>query len=361
MKAEELKKQLTINMIKDCIFKMGGVIFYEDEEVIIMNTFCHGGKSANKLYFYKDSKCFHCYTDCGCSFDIIELVCKNKKLKLNDSISWIAKETGISLNKNGFGIKEDSSTIQDWEFINNIRIRYKNKSTKNYNYYNTNILNIFQEIYSSEWIEEGISVDTMRKYNILYSTAQQKIIIPHYDIHNGLLGIRGRAMLEEDVKNGKYTPYYHKETMYNHPLGQYLYGLHLNKNTIQKKRKIMLVESEKSVMQSDTMFGDDNFTVALCGKNLTNFQRDIILSLGVDEVIIGMDKQWSNNEEMEKWAIYIRDKIITKLAPYVVVSVLWDTENLLQTKDSPTDRGIENLLYLMNNKIYVGTKEVIKK
>ncbi len=39
----------------------------------------------------------------------------------------------------------------------------------------------------------------------------------------------------------------------------------------------MLVEAEKSVLQTDTMFGDKNFTVALCGSNLTDYQKESFL------------------------------------------------------------------------------------
>ena len=52
-----------------------------------------------------------------------------------------------------------------------------------------------------------------------------------------------------------------------------------------------------------------------------------------------------------------KDKIIDKLSPFVSVSVLWDSTNLLGYKDSPTDRGKETLLKLMENKIYVGTNQ----
>lgn len=119
----------------------------------------------------------------------------------------------------------------------------------------------------------------------------------------------------------------------------------------------MLVEAEKSVFQTDTMFGEDNFTVALCGSNLTDYQRGLILMLGVREVIIALDKQYQtlDSEECKKWAKHIKDKIIDKLSAYVVVTVLWDSNDLLDYKDSPTDKGKETLLRLMDQKIYVGT------
>ena len=119
------------------------------------------------------------------------------------------------------------------------------------------------------------------------------------------------------------------------------------------------IEAEKSVFQTDTMFGEDNFTVALCGSNLTDYQKGMILMLGVREVIVALDKQYEtiDSDECKKWAKHIKDKIIDKLSPFVTVSVLWDTNDLLEYKDSPTDRGKETLLQLMENKIYVGTNQ----
>lgn len=192
----------------------------------------------------------------------------------------------------------------------------------------------------------------------MYSTWQQKIIIPHFDISNQLIGVRGRSLVDEDIELfGKYTPFKVGRRFYNHSLGQNLFGLNHNMKAIQTKRKIMLVEAEKSVFQTDTMFGEDNFTVALCGSNLTDYQRGLILMLGVREVIIALDKQYQtlDSEECKKWAKHIKDKIIDKLSAYVVVTVLWDSNDLLDYKDSPTDKGKETLLRLMDQKIYVGT------
>lgn len=364
LNAQELKSKLTESHIIKILKRLGGQIYSEDENKIILNTICHHGKSDNKLYYYKNTEynlskykitnIFHCYTDCGDTFDIIELVCRNKKYKYQEAINWICVLFGFDTNKYGFG--NDNTLISDWSFIYSLPLRQKKIFTnEQQDYYDKNILNIFQSMYCQDWIDEGISLDSMIKYGIKYSTLQQKIIIPHYSIDNKLMGVRGRATLDEDIIYGKYTPFFIGKTCYSHPLSQNLYGLNLNKDTIKKKKKIMLVEAEKSVLQCDTMFGEDNFTSALCGKNLSIFQRDLILSLDVDEVILGLDKQYNNDNEANEWSKYIRKKFITLLAPYVKVSVLWDSDNLLPYKASPTDLGQEILLKLMENKIYAGT------
>lgn len=358
MTAQELKAKLTEEDIRTLLtVHMGATISYEDDDIWISDTICHHGKKP-KLYYYKDSKYFHCYTECG-QLDILGVVMGYKGYEDNElqkAINWICIKLNIDNCEYGFGKQEQ---ITDWEFIR----RYKRQLKKTTDIkplipYDNKILNIFRDWYTLDWINEGISIETMKKYNIKYSPWQQKIIIPHYNIEGELIGVRGRSLIDEDIElYGKYSPFKIGNRFYNHALGQNLYGLNNNLSAIQRKRKIMLVEAEKSVLQTDTMFGEDNFTVAICGSNLTPYQKGLILMLGVREVIIALDKQYEtlDSEECKKWAKHIKDKIINQLCPYVTVSVLWDTNDLLNYKDSPTDRGKETLLKLMDNKIYVST------
>ena len=360
MTAQELKDKLTEDNIRLLLTRdMGANISFEDDDMWISDTVCHHGTKP-KLYFYKDSMSFHCYTECG-QLDIFGVVMGFKgynESEFHKAFNWICIKLNIDNCDYGFGKQEQ---ISDWEFIR----RYKRKSKKSIDVkplvpYDDNILKIFRNWHTEDWIDEGISTETMSKYNIMYSTWQQKIIIPHFNVTNQLIGVRGRSLVAEDVDiYGKYTPFKVGKKFYNHALGQNLYGLNKNIDAIQKKRKIMLVEAEKSVLQADTMFGEDNFTVALCGSNLTSYQKGIILMLGVREVIVALDKQYQtlDSDECKKWAKHIKEKIIDVLSPYLVVTVLWDTNDLLNYKDSPTDKGKETLMKLLDNKICVGSNE----
>ena len=358
--AQELKQKISESDVITILKLLGAKTFTDTAEAIITQTVCHRGRS-DKLYYYKESKIFHCYTDCADSFDIIELVRRNKSyLNINFAIQWITTQLGIDTYTYGFKESENIKLISDWDFINEyVNRKNRKKELTILSDIDRNNLNIYQNMYLYDWIVEGISINSMMKYGIKYSTLKQKIIIPHEDIDNRLIGIRARATIEEEIDlYGKYAPMTDiRGNMFNHPLSQNLYGLNINKETIKRKKKVMLVESEKGVLQTDTMFGDDNFTVAICGNTLSNTQRDMLLSLGIEEVIIGLDRQYKEVEDVEykKWSKHIRDRIISKLAPYVRVYVIWDTEDILGYKDSPTDCGKDKLLYLMKNKIYVGT------
>lgn len=361
MTAQELKEKLTEDDIRELLNEMNATIYYEDDDMWISDTICHHGTKP-KLYFYKDSMSFHCYTECG-QMDIIGVVMGYKgyeREEFQKAINWICIKLNIDNCDCGFGKQEQ---ISDWDFIRKYKRKSKSKKETMNNAlvpYNKDVLKIFHKLYTEDWINEGISIKTMEKYNIMYSTWQQKIIIPHYDVNNKLIGVRGRSLVDEDIELfGKYAPFRMGRRFYNHSLGKNLFGLNHNIKTIQEKRKIMLVEAEKSVFQTDTMFGNDNFTVALCGSNLTDYQKGMILMLGVKEVIIALDKQYEtlDSEECKKWAKQIKERIIDKLSPYVSVCVIWDTNDLLQYKDSPTDRGKDVLLQLMDSKLYVGTNQ----
>ena len=83
----------------------------------------------------------------------------------------------------------------------------------------------------------------MRKFNIMYYDYQNKIVIPHYDINNRLIGIRGRALDPVEAElYGKYTPLKVENTVYRHPLSFNLYGINNNKEDIKKYKTAIIFE-----------------------------------------------------------------------------------------------------------------------
>lgn len=354
MTAEEVKAALSDDDIRMILEQLGATVYQDTSEYIITDTICHCGCSP-KLYYYKSTKSMYCYTECG-SIDILEIVCRLKKYSLPEAINWISIQCHLS-DKRGFA---QTSFISDWSFINNYSKSKEKINEPNIKYFDKKILNIFQKKYYQGWVDEGISIDSMKKYSIMYSSFLNRIIIPHYDIDNNMIGIRGRTLTESDEEQyGKYSPIKIGNTMFNHPLGYNLYGLNINAETIKQKQKVLIVEGEKSVLQADTMFGSDNFTLAVCGSSLHSWQRNMLIKLGVKEVIIGLDKQYENpdDKEADVWAEHIMKEFVRPLSAYFSVYVLWDNDNTLGYKQSPTDCGKDKLLKLMKNKIYIPSCE----
>lgn len=329
-------------------------------------TVCHGGNSF-KLYYLKDKKFFYCFTECG-GMSIFTLLTTINGWTFMQAFSYVSKIVGMSLSyekPKTFGQRK--KRITDWDFIT----KYKNnkKQQKNsFNYvsmpYNESVLQAFDKIYPSSWEKEYITPYAMDKFGIRFHTSEFSVIIPHYNIQGALIGIRSRHFLQYHIEaQRKYMPTILENEMYAHPLQFNLYGAYQNQHTIRKKKKALIVESEKSVMQCCSYYDEDNFTVAICGSTLSNYQRDmLVFDLDVDEVIIGLDKQyqnigeydengeWIENEEHKLYITKVK-KIADKLVNYVNVSIIYCTDDRLSYKDSPTDRGKEVLESLMKEKI----------
>lgn len=340
---KEIKDQLSDDDIIKLLELLGSEKISENDNYLTSTTICHHGNSC-KLYYYKENKTFQCYTNCG-SMDIFGVIQNSKNMNLQESIRWIRENLLLEENNS------PKTCISDWKFIRSYR-RKSLESSKDLKIYDDKILNIFQRIYYDGWIKEGISVETMIKYNIMYSAYNQQIIIPHYNKNNDLIGIRARNLNYEEYGTSKYTPFYDGDIIYSHSLGNNLYGLNKNKDCIKRKRKVMIVESEKSVMQCDTMFGDDNFSLAICGSHLSNQQIKLLLDLDVNEVILALDKQYKSisDDDFKKWNTHLKS-IAKKLLPYTKVSIILDLDNKLEYKDSPTDKGKDTLMYLLDKKI----------
>ena len=356
-----LNKQITVEDVKFIMEMLGADYSQETDVEIKYRTICHHGDK-HKLYFYKESMSFYCYSECGKIGSILDLVKKTKEFdNVYDAGEWICNKLGMcTFSEGSFGgdISIDTNKVDDWNYINFLK-RKQNKQTRSneFEILDDRILNMFQKFHPSSWIEEGITHEVMDTYEIGYCTIQERICIPHRNKDGNLIGIRGRANSDDAMMFGKYTPLLtgnmSGKVCYSHDLGKNLYGLHLNKDCIKRKRKIMLVEAEKSVMQCASFFGvENNFALGLCGSNLTKTQIKLILELRPLEIIVALDKQFKElgDDECKQWEKKILEKFIKPLSPYCKVSVLWDTDNLLDYKDSPCDKGKETFLKLMENR-----------
>lgn len=329
-----------------------------DDDNIRFNTVCHHRKGGKQnLSYMASSQTFTCFSECSDSFDIFEVVKRNHKLKrvkmnFYDTVRFVAEVTGNFIGqKRQVGFGKPNYMIDDWDFIDGYDIRTTQSTV--YKPLNKGLIDVYDKIYHQDWLDDGISIQSMKDFNIRYNIKDHQIIIPHYNSTNGeLIGIRGRNLMPEPLSEGKkYMPVYLQGQGFNHSLGGNLYGMYHNKEAISRIRKIMIVESEKGVMQVDTMYGDSNFTVASCSSNITNMQRDLILDSNVDEVILAPDKDFplDSSEYQKKMESICR--LAQKFAPYMRVYVLEDQNGLLDLKNSPTDKGQEVLEELMKDKV----------
>ena len=173
-----------------------------------------------KLYFYKDNKIFYCYTECeGMNiFQFLKIYYEHRNIDYDwyEDIFRVAESCGVSKDFSEIIIEKREKKADKYLKRENIELPEVPKG----------ILEIFTKYYPVEWLNDGISKETMDKFNILYSISQNKIIIPHYDIRERLVGIRGRALNSWEVEAGmKYMPVEIEGNWYKHKLSLNLYGL----------------------------------------------------------------------------------------------------------------------------------------
>jgi hypothetical protein len=316
-------------------------------------TVCHGGHK-HKLYYYHETKQFHCYTDCSENMDIFEVVVRAKGISFPQAVRYVAEFTGKTFGFSSI-INNQTDVINDWEIIN--RYKKKDKVIPVLPEYDSRVLDVFLPYPHESWLNEGISYETQQKYDISYYIKDDRIVIPHYDIDSRLVGIRGRAMCEEDVAAGKkYMPITVENKLYNHPTMYNLYGLHKTKDAIKRLKKVAIFEGEKSIYKCEDYYSDNNFSCATCSSTITNFHRDILLSLGIEEVIICYDtlKQNASEKEIEDYQKKLL-KLANKFTPYVRTYIVYDDFGLLPEKGSPVDKGKEVLEELMKCKYEINT------
>lgn len=318
-----------------------------DKQLIFNTHLCHNGDSY-KLFYYTESKTFHCYSSCGHIGSLIDLLIHINKCEFKDAINEIKDFFDISsqpMLRKGFRIKRKVKQIDD---IKDIQIELLPTPKKPYVY------KTFQQTPIKEWELENISFEVLKAYQIYYNPYENQIIIPHFCWHDKErpVGIRVRNLDEDKAKNfGKYIPLWYDNKCYNHRLSLNLYGLNINRKSIKNSKKVIVFEGEKSVLQMATMY-KNNPSVAICGSNFSREQKKILIDLGIKELIIAFDRQFKTegDEEYITWRNKIY-KSVQDIKDKITISVIWDKDNLLEYKDSPSDSGKHVFEKLLKNRI----------
>lgn len=358
MDIKRLKQLITEEQILKLMDLLGADVKQSsNQNEILFRTVCHGGDS-HKLYYYRDSKSFHCYSNCG-QMDIISVVANAKGISISQSMNYICNLFNYSTDTMVIGFDEQPNNEQDWEILS----RYDDKPveqhvdmTRDFKILDESLLDRFYKYYHPAFYSDGIGFHTLYKFGIRYDILGHRIIIPHRDEGGNLIAIRCRNLDEDLVDMGfKYMPITIDGKLLSAKTSNYLYALYYNQESIKYTKKIILFESEKAVMQLDTILEDNNIGVALSSSSLSLVQVELIKSLGVEEVIIALDKEYHEfgSKEEKAYARKIRKGIINKLLPYFNVSVIWDTDGVLEYKQSPTDKGQETFFYLYERRIKV--------
>jgi len=200
----------------------------------------------------------------------------------------------------------------------------------------------FSKEFPQEWIDEGISVEAMKLFDIRIDEETNRIVYPVRDTNGNLINIKGRTRNPEYKKLGipKYVFYYSLGTM------DYLQCLETTLPYIKEKKEVIIFEGIKSVMKAFG-YGTKN-CVSAEKHSLTDEQIRLLIKLGFDVVFCyDSDVPYSDKKIQEN---------IKMLQHFVNVYIVEDKDNLLggaEAKNAPVDCGKDVWL-----KLYADKKKV---
>ena len=352
---KKLKRALTLAHYDMIIQRLGIPIFSKSNSEWRLWT---GDKNVNplegspKLIFYPDSHIFMGYT-AGRSYDIISLVQTRLALlkqpcSFLDACQFILDTTNI--NPDSISRVKKEGHVYDWSNLERfVRVRkYGNQLSE----YNRNIIDTLPPLYPQAWIDEGISEETMDKYQIRYYERCNQTVIPCFDDEARLVGVRVRNWDKDRVEQAKYMPLVTLDGQcYKFNTNQVFYGINYNKPEIERTGKVIIVESEKAVMKLDTYMGRHNIALGMYGSNLGIQRRNQLLKMGVNTVSYVVDNDFIGQDDafFEQW----REKIqhfIKLWDGFCRVEIVWDNLGLLGPKENATDRTKEVWEQLWENR-----------
>lgn len=339
-----LKSSLTLEDHKSICKALGIPAFSENFKQIVYFT---GDKHVNpyngsaKLIFYKDTSIYMGFS-AGMSYDIISLTQRRLSLlkqpsSFIDAINFILSVTGKEIDS----VQRLTKThVYDWQTDLEKFIRFRRTGTTLTTYDDTILSQLGQSI-PQAWLDEGISEDTLVKYQIGYYERLNATTIPCRDKQGNLIGIRCRHWRPEEIEQGKYRPLLLLDgvTSFKFPTNEVFFGISYNWPEIERTGKVMLVESEKAVMKLDTIYKEHNVALGMFGNNLGLKRRNELIKLGVNHVVYVPDNDWigRGDEAYQEW----EDKVVRfckQFDGYAKVEIVWDNLGLLGAKENATDK-----------------------
>lgn len=199
------------------------------------------------------------------------------------------------------------------------------------------VLSQYIECAHKMFVDDNLTIDSQYKFGIRYDLHGQRVLIPIRDTEGNLVTIKGRTICQDYKERGimKYIAYYE---YYARGL---LYGYYENYWDILMSDEIILVESEKAVIQADG-YGVNNI-VALSKNKISDEQLFKLISLNKD-IVLALDKDVELNE---------LEIIAEEFKGLCKVYAVYDHEDILVGKESPTDKGSDVWHELYKGKIRI--------
>lgn len=185
---------------------------------------------------------------------------------------------------------------------------------------------------SYKYIKDGVSAQTQEFFGVRFCHDNNAIIVPIYNYSGNLVGAKARnADPNCDMAHRFWATLEYSKSLI-------LYGFIQNYRHIVRKKVVIVVESEKAVMQAYEM--GCYLCVAVAGHSISETQAKYIKSLGANKIYLAFDEGVCEEELVYEAKKLVVDTHIVKNK----VGYVFDESNILLPKGSkmsPTDQGKE--------------------
>lgn len=272
------------------------------------------------LVITPEKNMFHCFS-CGLSGDIISWMRKIEGLSFNDAVTKLSAMTNTEIKQ----LKQCES-LQFYKKVKRMVAPAVVEKVQR-EILSDEYLEQFSTETPREWVDEGISSEVMKRFNIRIDNRSNRIVYPVYDNNDNLIGVKGRTRYANYKDMGIQKYQYYKKIGSNN----FFVGMKENRQDIINEKEVVIFEGIKSVMKYETQTNKRN-ALAAETSCLNDDQIKILVSMGIKNVVIAFDSDVSLDK------IKGCSKLLNK---FLNVYCIHDKHGLLGEKMSPVDNGVD--------------------
>ena len=262
-----------------------------------------------------------------------------------DIFSYIIQEKNVTFRevlqqtKKILGLGEDWRPQERRSLFGGIYERIYKQSEYTSKTYDESILDQYQKCGNLLWLQDGISLEAQRFYDVCFDTVENSIVFPWRDCYGSIMAIKSRHNGEPPEGMSKY--YY--------PIGGNISTSLFNYSQCYQhlyNNDVYIFESEKSCMKA-WGWGIKN-TLAIGSHSLSPAQCKLLLQLQPKTIYLMLDSDLELSETKKN------ADLIKNYAKMRSVDIkFWDwRDNLgLPPKSSPIDSDLNEWNYILQNEI----------
>ena len=297
------------------------------------------GRNPTSVCIDTETLFYKCFST-GRKGSIVSLVMDRKNLNFRYALEWIGDLLGLD----GGSYQDCAIQLPFGGFYKNI-IKDQESPEANLTILPEDTLTQFGGTRTNMmFYKDGIDFASQVKFGLGYDLESGRLMIPQRDIYGNLIGIMGRMNSSVCDYSERWLP------IIPCPRSLTLFGYSNNIRDIEQGGGCVLVESEKSVMQMDSM--GFNFGLATCTNMVSDVQAKILKSNGasLNHIVIAFDEGLDESilrEAAKK--LQMRNHIYNFNVGYI-----YDKEHELLprgSKCSPTDLGKQTFMKLLQNHV----------